>query len=335
MTVNEKYFLAGDIGGTKTVLALYQASGSPYAPIKKERFSSRDYPSLGTMVAEFLANSKFIPARASFGVAGPVQEGSVKTTNLPWLVEQRELEQSLQAPVRLLNDLSAIAHAIPFLNPSDLETLNPGAPATKGTLGIVAPGTGLGEAFLTWSGGRYHVHPSEGGHADFAPADSLQTELLIYLQARFGHVSFERVCSGSGIPNLYNFLKDSGRYSEPEWLHAEIEQASDPTPMIVQAGMENRAEICSATLDLFASILGSEAGNMALKVLATGGIYLAGGMPGRILAWLRKPAFMQAFSEKGRFADMLKNIPVHVVTNPEVALFGAACHGNEPENFDE
>ncbi len=335
MTVNEKYFLAGDIGGTKTVLALYQASGSPYAPIKKERFSSRDYPSLGTMVTEFLADSKFMPARASFGVAGPVQDGSVKTTNLPWLVEQRALEQSIQAPVRLLNDLSAIAHAIPFLNPSDLETLNPGTSVTNGTLGIVAPGTGLGEAFLIWSGNRYHAHPSEGGHADFAPRNSLQVNLLNYLLARFGHVSFERVCSGSGIPNLYAFLKDSGRYSEPEWLRAEVSEVADATPVIVRAATDRQVEICVAALDLFADILGSEAGNMALKILAAGGIYLAGGMPGRTLPWLRKPNFLQAFTQKGRFAEMLMNIPVHVVTNPEIALFGAACHGNEPENFDE
>ncbi len=335
MTVNEKYFLAGDIGGTKTVLALYQEGGSPYASVKKERFVSRNYSSLGAMVSEFLAASNVEPARASFGVAGPVQEGRVETTNLPWLIVQQELEQTLHAPVRLLNDLAAIAHAIPFLNASDLETLNPGAANANGTLGIVAPGTGLGEAFLTWSGGRYHVHPSEGGHADFAPVDSLQTELLVYLQARFGHVSFERVCSGSGIPNLYNFLKDSGRYSEPAWLRAEIEQASDSTPVIVQAGVEGRAEICAATLDLFASILGGEAGNMALKVLAAGGIYLAGGMPGRVLPFLRKPAFLNAFVQKGRFTDLLRTISVHVVINPEVGLFGAACHGNEPENFDE
>jgi len=335
MAVNEKYFLAGDIGGTKTVLALYQEDGSPYAPTKKERFVSRNYSSLGALVSEFLAASNVEPARASFGVAGPVQEGRVKTTNLPWLIEQQELEQTIHAPVRLLNDLSAIAHAIPYLQANDVETINPGVAASKSPLAVVAPGTGLGEAFLTWSGGRYHAHPSEGGHADFAPVDSLQTELLLYLQPRFGHVSFERVCSGSGVPNLYNFLKDSGRHVEPGWLRDEIEQASDATPIIVQAGVEGRAEICGAALDLFASILGGEAGNMALKVLATGGIYLAGGMPGRVLSFLRKPAFLNAFVQKGRFTNLLRAIPAHVVINPEVALFGAACHGNELENFDE
>lgn len=335
MTTRETFLLAGDIGGTKTVLALYPADGHLPAPVKKERFASQSYPSLGDMVTEFLANTPVTIARASFGVAGPVQGDCAQITNLPWVIERAELEGRIQAPVRLLNDLNAIAHAIPFLNPFDLQTLNAGAPSAQGTLGVVAPGTGLGEAFLTWSGNRYHAHPSEGGHADFAPVNVQQMELLKYLQARFGHVSFERVCSGSGIPNLYAFLKESGKYHEPDWLRAELSQAADATPVIVRAGVENRAEICSAALDLFAEILGSEAGNMALKILAAGGIYLAGGMPARILPRLQQPGFLQAFTRKGRFAEMLENIPVHVVTNPEAALFGAACHGSEPENFDE
>lgn len=335
MTSHETFLLAGDIGGTKTILALYPADGRPPVPVKKQRFASQNYPSLGDMVTEFLANTPARIVRASFGVAGPVQDDRAQITNLPWVIQRAELEGRIQAPVRLLNDLNAIAHAIPFLNLSDLQTLNAGAPSTQGTLGVVAPGTGLGEAFLTWSGKRYHAHPSEGGHADFAPANTMQIELLTYLQARFGHVSFERVCSGSGIPNLYAFLKEGGKYQEPDWLRAELSQAVDATPIIVRAGVENRAEICAAALDLFAEILGSEAGNMALKVLATGGIYLAGGMPARILPRLQQPRFLQAFTQKGRFAEMLKNIPVHVVTNPEAALFGAACHGSEPENFDE
>ncbi len=335
MTIKDTLLLAGDIGGTKTVLALYPADGSLPAPVRKERFASQDYPSLGDMVTEFLANAPVAIARASFGVAGIVQNDRAQITNLPWVVERAEMEGRIQAPVRLLNDLNAIAHAIPFLSPSDFETLHAGAPSAKGTLGVVAPGTGLGEAFLTWSGNRYHAHPSEGGHTDFAPRNSLQMDLLNHLQARFGHVSFERVCSGSGIANLYAFLKDSGRYVEPDWLHAELSEAADATPVIVRAATDKRVEICVAALDLFAEILGSEAGNMALKVLAAGGIYLAGGMPGRILPWLRKSNFLQAFTQKGRFAEMLKSIPIRVVTNPEIALFGAACHGMEAKNFDE
>lgn len=334
MATNKTFLLAGDIGGTKTVLALYSADGSPRMPIKKERFASQDYKSLNEIMAKFLADARLSLVRASFGVAGPVQDGRAQITNLPWVIDGKELEGQLQAPVRLLNDLNAIAHAIPSLGTSDLETLNTGSVVPQTTQGIIAPGTGLGEAFLTWSGNRYHTHPSEGGHSDFAPTDSLQMELLVYLQSRFNHVSWERVCSGSGIPNLYAFLKDSGKYPEPDWLRIKLSQTTDPTPVIVQSGAENRAEICSATLDLFADILGSEAGNTALKVLATGGIYLAGGMPGRILPWLKKPGFLQAFTQKGRFAEMLKNVPVHVVLNPETALLGAACHGLEAENFD-
>lgn len=335
MATDKTFLLAGDIGGTKTVLALYPAEGSPLTPIKKERFASQDYNSLNEIVAEFLGTARALLLRASFGVAGPVKDGLAQITNLPWVIDGKELEGRLQAPVRLLNDLNAIAHSIPFLGSSDLETLNVGAVVHQGALGIVAPGTGLGEAYLTWSRNRYHAHPSEGGHADFAPTNSQQVELLIYLQSRFGHVSWERVCSGIGIPNLYAFLKDSGKYSEPDWLRAQLSQTTDSTPVIVQVGVENRAEICSATLDLLIDILGSEAGNMALKVLATGGIYLAGGMPGRILPLLKKPGFLQAFFQKGRFAKMLKDIPVHVVLNPETALLGAACHGLEAENFDQ
>jgi glucokinase len=330
---NEKMILAGDIGGTKTVLAIYAEDRTRQTPLKKARFASRDYPSLGAIVAEFFADGRPDLARASFGVAGPVQLGVAHITNLPWVVDAVELSKQIQVPVRLLNDLTAIAHAIPFLSPADLETLNPGVPVKKGVLGVIAPGTGLGEAFLTWVGNRYHPHASEGGHSGFSPANELQVELIQFLQSRFGHVSFERVCSGSGLPNLYAFLKESGRYPEPGWLREALALAADSTPVIVQTGMENRSAICVATLDLFADIIGNEAGNLALKVLATGGIYLAGGMPGRILPWLRKPDFIQAFTQKGRFTEMLNNVPVHVVLNPETALIGAANHGFEAENF--
>jgi glucokinase len=331
----DKILLAGDIGGTKTVLALYSEDGNPNTPLKKTRFASQNYDSLGAIVAEFFADGKPPLTRASFGVAGPVQDGIARITNLPWVIDTDELSRQIQAPVRLLNDLAAIAHAVPFLSPTDIETINPGFPAPKGTLGLVAPGTGLGEAFLTWADDRYHAYSSEGGHANFSPSNSLQVELLQFLQTRYGHVSFERVCSGNGLPNLYAFLKESGKYPEPEWLREALYHATDPTPILVQAGSENRAEICVATLDLFAEVFGNEAGNMALKILAAGGIYLAGGMPGRILPWLRKPDFIDAFSDKGRFAKMLQSIPVHVVLNPESALFGAACHGFEPENFND
>jgi glucokinase len=327
--------LAGDIGGTKTVVALYSQESELPAIIKKSHFASQNYASLEEVIAKFLASEAITVARASFGIAGPVVEGVARTTNLPWVVDAQATSAQIQAPVRVLNDLAAIAHAIPFLPSSDKETLNAGKPAARGNLAVVAPGTGLGEAFLTSSGNRYHVHASEGGHASFSPANRLQAELLVFLQERFGHVSFERVCSGSGIPNLYSFLKETQKYPEPAWLAELLAQTDDPTPLIVKIGVESRAEISVATLDLFAEILANEAANMALKILATGGVYLAGGMPGRILSFLRKPQFLQSFMHKGRFSEMLKNMPVQVVINPESALFGAACHGFEPENFDD
>ena len=331
MTQHSPVLLAGDIGGTKTALALYSVEQGPRQPLTQATFPSQNYVSLEAIVREFLADKTVRVLRASFGVAGPVDNGRAQVTNLPWIIEAQALSAMLEAPVVLLNDLAAIAHAVPYLAYADLETLNVGQANPHGALGIVAPGTGLGEAFLVWDGQRYRPFPSEGGHADFAPTTPLEVELLSYLQARFGHVSYERVCSGKGLPNLYAFLKDTDRYTEPKWLHDDLARAADPTPVIVQAALDQRAEISVATMDLFVSILGSEAGNLALKVLATGGLYLGGGIPPRILSLLTPAAFLSAFTRKGRFADVLARVPVHVIRQPQVALLGAACHGLESE----
>jgi len=194
---------------------------------------------------------------------------------------------------------------------------------------VIAPGTGLGEAFLASNGERYRAHPSEGGHASFAPNDDLQIELLRYLQKRIGHVSCERVCSGLGLPNIYAFLKDSGYAEEPDWLAAKLASAADPTPVIVTTALdaERSCELCLATLRTFVSILGAEASNLALKVLATGGVYIGGGIPPRILPVLQEPYFMRAFLNKGRFTDIVERMPVHVILNPKAALLGAASYG--------
>jgi glucokinase len=199
---------------------------------------------------------------------------------------------------------------------------------------VIAPGTGLGQAFLTWDGGRYYAHPSEGGHTDFAPSDDTEIALLRYLMRRFDHVSYEWVCSGMGIPNIYNFFKDSGYVPEPDWLAAELAAADDPTPVIVNRALERpqEAPLCKATLDLFVSVLGAEAGNLALKVLATGGVYLGGGIPPRILPALQDGRFMRAFLRKGRFGRLLERVPVHVILNPKSALMGAAVFGLEMAN---
>jgi len=253
-------------------------------------------------------------------------------TNLPWVVESQSLRRSLKGtPVQLLNDLSAIAHAIPFLEADDIATINSGEALQGGAKAVIAPGTGLGEGFLVWDGTRYQAFPSEGGHADFAPNNALQDELLGYLRQRYDHVSCERVCSGRGIPDLYAFFKDSGRLSEPEWLRKKISEAKDRTPVIVNSAIEMGVEISNAATDLFISILGSEAGNMTLKVLATGGVYLAGGIPPRILPQLKSGAFMESFIHKGRFSDFLTNVPVHVILNQLVMawIYEGASRGRD------
>lgn len=331
----DQIYLAGDIGGTKTALAIFSTQAGIRNPLAQATFPSGRYKSLEDIVKEFLADKNLQVTHASIGVAGPVMNDRAHVTNLPWVVDARVLRQALDgAPVRLLNDLEAIAHAIPFLEPADLETLNVGTTELRGPLAVIAPGTGLGEAFLIWDGKRYRSFPSEGGHADFAPTNPIEIELLNYLHPHFGHVSYERVCSGMGIPNLYAFLKDSGRFTEPEWLRDEIASAEDVTRIIVQLAVEGKAEICVETLKLFVSILGSEAGNLALKVLATGGVYLAGGIPPRILPQLKEKNFIESFTHKGRFENWLAKVPVHVIVNPSIALLGAVCHGLEVNDAD-
>ncbi len=321
--------LAGDIGGTKTDLALFSPERGPGAPLVEATFPSARYPSLEALVQEFLGPARPPISGACFGVAGPVINGQSKITNLPWVIDERRLCEVLHlASVWLLNDVDAIAHAIPTLQPVDLDTLHAGSAVSGGAIAVIAPGTGLGEAFLTWDGRHYWAHPSEGGHADFAPSNALELEMLRYLQPRFGHVSCERVCSGRGLPNIYAYLKAAGNAEEPSWLADELAAAADPTPIIIGHALHNRpCPLCVWTLDTFASILAAEAGNLALKVLATGGVYLGGGLPRRILSVLKDECFMQAFGRKGRLADVLDRVPVHVILNPKVGLRGAAVYG--------
>lgn len=324
--------LAGDIGGTKTNLAVFSAETGWRVPHAEATFPSANYPSLEALVQEFLAQHDFSVDRASFGVAGPVVAGRATITNLPWVMEKTQLQQALQIPsVRLLNDLDAIAHVVPFLESQDLHTLNEGQPVPGGAIAVIAPGTGLGEAFLTWHDSNYQAHTSEGGHADFAPTSTFEIGLLRYLMARFPHVSFERVCSGKGLPNIYAYLKDTGYAEEPQWLAEQLAATQDRTPIIINNALdkEKACKLCIETLNSFVSILAAEAGNLALKVLATGGVYLGGGIPPRIHSYLDSERFMQAFTHKGRFTQMLARIPVHVILNPKVALLGAARHGFE------
>jgi glucokinase len=322
--------LAGDIGGTKTNLGVYSPGSGPRSPISEATFPSSRYPSLEALAQDFLGQINLEVKSASFGVAGPVVEGRAKVTNLPWEIEAEKLRKALNvSSVTLINDLEAIAHAVPFLEPKDLHTLNDGKSAAGGNLAVIAPGTGLGEAFLAWDGSRYFAYASEGGHADFAPKNSSELELLEYLMKKYEHVSMERVCSGIGIPNIYSFLKESGRFSEPGWLSEKLSQSTDPTPVIMRSALdeEKKCGICQETLRMFVSIMGSEAGNLVLKVFATGGVYLGGGIPPRILKALEDPGFIDSFLHKGRMKGMLSKVPIHVILNPKVALLGAACAG--------
>lgn len=323
--------LAGDIGGTKTHLAVFSPAEGPCRPIAEAIFSSTAYADLAGMVREFCDKTNLPIEYASFDVAGPVVNGKAQLTNLPWIVDSTALAAELNLRrVWLLNDLQATAYAVPHLAPSDLATLNRGEPTEYGAIAVVAPGTGLGEAFLVWAENAYLAYASEGGHTDFGPNDDMQVELLRYMLKRFGHVGYERVCSGIGIPNIYDFFRDSQYATESPVLAAQLDAAADRTPLIVQAALDEREPdpLCVATLDMFVSVLGAEAGNLALKVLATGGVYLGGGIPQRILPKLQETHFMSAFTNKGRFAALMSRIPVHVILT-QAALTGAARYGLE------
>jgi glucokinase len=326
--------IAGDVGGTKTDLGIYSPRGGPHAPVAQTQFHSADYPSLQAMVAEFLGRVDLSVDAASFDVPGPVIDGHVKTTNLPWTMDEDSLARDLKLEsVHLMNDLEAVARSVPVLRPSDLITLNPGEAVARGTIAVIAPGTGLGESFLTWEGGRYQAHGSEGGHSDFAPTDERQIGLLRYLRPRFGHVGFERVCSGIGLPNIYEYLRDVEKIPERPEIQQAIAAAKDHTKAIMDGAFDphDPCGLCRATVDTLASILAGEAGNLALKVLATGGLYFAGGVALHMVEKLKEPRFMETFARKGRFHDLMRQIPVHVIT-ARAALVGAAAYGLERLN---
>ncbi|NHZ72444.1 MAG: glucokinase [Aquificales bacterium] len=322
--------LAGDIGGTKTAVALFSTESDTLQPVVEMTFQNRKYDSLEAIIYEFMRDNPKAITSASFGVAGPVVKGRANITNLPWVIDQAAIQKAFDFPkVHLLNDLESIASAVPHLTEVDLVTLNKGAAEPEGAIAVIAPGTGLGEAFLVWDGSMYRAHPSEGGHVSFGPTNPDQVNLLEFMLERYGHVSVERVCSGSGIPNIYACAKHHGRFPEPAWLQKELAEAIDPTPIIVEAAIQHKTPICVATLGQFLDILADEASNMALKVLSTGGVYLGGGIPPRILSELQEPRFMEVFSSKGRFSDLMRQMPVHVIRNPKTALFGAAYYGFE------
>jgi len=319
-------YLAGDIGGTKTLLALYASAQDLHHPLAERSYPSSEYDSLEACVRAFLAETGASVEAAAFGVAGPVIRGAARITNLTWQMNEADLAVAAGArAVRLLNDLESIANAIPVLQPTDVVQLNDVQPDPQGAIGVVAPGTGLGEAFLVHEAGGYRARPSEGGHCDFAPNTELEIEMLRFLLPVFdGHVSYERVCSGLGIPNIYNFMKWSG-YAELHDVEEQLAAAKDPTPVIMTNAMSDApSPRCKATLDMFCSVLAAQAGNLALTVMATGGLYLGGGIPPRILPALQRGSFLQSFLNKGRLRSLMERVPLRVIVNARAGLIGAA-----------
>jgi len=316
--------LAGDIGGTNARLAYFQPQNGHFQLVAERVFPSREHSELGEIVTQFLADSGIRPEAACFGIAGPVRNGRVETSNLPWVIEQSRLAKQIQLPGTLLiNDLEASAWGIGALATSDLVSLNRVTGPTAGNQAVIAPGTGLGEAGLFWDGTRHHVFACEGGHSDFAAQSEPEIELLRYLKARFGHVSYERILSGPGLLNVYEFLRDTGFGKESPEVAAGFRKGDGPAA-ISHAGLAGTDTMAQKALEIWISVYGAEASNLALKVMATGGLFLAGGISPKLLAGLTGPLFMQAFLSKGRMRALLEAIPVQVVTNEKAGLLGAA-----------
>jgi len=316
--------LAGDIGGTNARLAYFQPQNGHLRLVSERTFPSREHSELGEIVNEFLEATGSRPEAACFGIAGPVRNGRVETSNLPWVIEQSRLAKQIHLPETLLiNDLEASAWGIGALAAGDLVPLNRVSGPAIGNQGVIAPGTGLGEAGLFWDGSRHHVFACEGGHTDFGPQGDLQIELVRFLQARFGHVSYERILSGPGLVNVYEFLRDDQGGKESAEFSAAL-KTGDPAAVISGAALDGTHPLAEKALDLWISVYGAEAANLALKVMATGGLFLAGGISPKILAKLKGPLFMQAFLAKGRLRPLVESIPVQVVINEKAGLLGAA-----------
>lgn len=316
--------LAGDVGGTNTRLGLFQLERNRPKLVTMEIFPSGKHGSLEEIVEKFIQQNAQPITAACVGIAGPIKDGVCETPNLPWIANSKTLGEVLGLhQVELINDLEANAHGISTLSKDDLVLLNPGKPDSSGNAGLISAGTGLGEAGLHWVGNYYQPFASEGGHVDFAPRNELEIELLAFLLKVFGHVSYERVLSGPGLRNIYRFLVETGRCEEPAWLREEMEK-KDPGSVISKMALERRSPLCEMAHNIFVSVYGAEAGNLALKVLATGGIFIGGGIAPKILPSLKQPAFLESFWSKGRMADLLKSVPVHVIVNDKTALLGAA-----------
>jgi glucokinase len=318
--------LAGDIGGTNTRLALVETAPRGGRILFEKTYPSRERTSLEAVLEEFLSLRSAAITRASFGIAGPVRNSCCEATNLPWVVDAKNVAKRLRLKrVGLINDLVANAHGVALLRGKDFVTLNKGARNAQGNRALISAGTGLGAAGLLWDGKRHRPFASEGGHVDFAPRNHLEIELLDYLMNRHGRVSCERLVSGPGLVNAYRFFRDREKGAEPAWLAEEL-RVGDPAAAISRNALDGKSPLCLQALELFVSMYGAAAGNLALSLMATGGVYLGGGIAPKIVSKLKEPGFMNAFTAKGRLSPLLRDIPVRVIMNPKTALLGAARH---------
>ena len=317
--------LAGEIGATRTRLAAFDTEGNKLQRVAEKTYASQTHNGLAEIIADFVLTEGIPVHSACFGVAGPVKKGRSKISNLPWIIDARDLAKQLKLEtVGLLNDLEAYAYGVDALGDRDFVTLNEGSEDSEGNRAVISARTGLGMAGLYWDGFRHHPFACEGGHADFAPRNALEMELLAYLQKKYGRISCERILSGPGIKNVYDFLRDSGKAEEPHWLRDQMAAAPDPPALISQLALEGKAPICDQALSIFVSVYGAETGNCALNFLSSGGIFLGGSIAAKIVPKMKDPIFMQSFLDKGRMSTLLQEMPVKIVLNDDAGIMGSA-----------
>src|SRR6202140_2434454 len=317
--------LAGEIGATRTRLAAFETEGNRLQCVVEKIYMSQQRDGLSGILAEFIKTEGIPVHSACLGVAGPVRAGRSKISNLPWIIDAKELAKQLKLnSVGLLNDLEAYAYGIDGLESKDFIPLSEGAEEAEGNRAVISAKTGLGMAGLFWDGFRHHPFACEGGHADFAPRNELQTELLPYLQKKYGRISCERILSGPGIKNIYDFLRDAHKAEEPEWLRTQMSTAPDPPALISQMALEGKAAICDQALSIFVSVFGAETGNCALNLMSTGGIFIGGSIAAKIVPKMKDPVFLESFLDKGRMETILKDMPVKIVVNDNSGMIGAA-----------
>src|SRR5215471_12547188 len=317
--------LAGEIGATRARMAAFQTEGNKLQCVVQKTYKSQEHGGLSEIISDFVRTEGVPVHSACFGVAGPVRAGRSKISNLEWTIDSRELATQLKlTSVGLLNDLEGYAYGVDALESKDFVTLSQGAEDAEGNRAVISARTGLGVAGLFWDGFRHHPFACEGGHVDFAPKNDLETELAHYLRKKYEHVSCERILSGPGIKNIYDFLRDSKKVDEPAWLRQQITAAKDPPALISQLALERKSEICEQALTIFVSVYGSETGNCALNFMASGGVFIGGSIAAKIVPKMQDPVFMKSFLDKGRMRGLLSDMPVKIIVNDDAGLIGAA-----------